>query len=124
MIRKLPWAEIMVAAVVVAAGAGVYLYAHRDEGRLEESKRAGTEVVAGLRAYHDEHETYPDRLDELVPRYLAAVPQPTWGLGRWSYERYSPADGSVYFRIAVAENASGYPVLYYDVAAARWVLNN
>lgn len=124
MIRKLPWAEIIVAAVVVAAGAGVYVYAHRDEGRLEDSKRAGTAVVAGLAAYHGEHGTYPDRLDELVPHYLSEVPPPTWGLGRWSYERYSPVEGVIYFRIAVAANASGYPVLYYDFATGRWVLNN
>lgn len=124
MIRKLPWAEIIVAAAVVSAGAGVYLYAHRDEGRLEESKRVGAEVVAGLIAYHSDEGTYPERLDELVPQYLPEVPPPTWGLERWSYERYSPADDIVYFRIAVAANESGYPVLYYDLAASRWVLNN
>jgi hypothetical protein len=29
-----------------------------------------------------------------------------------------------YFQLSVAANASGYPVLYYDYTARRWVLNN
>jgi hypothetical protein len=30
----------------------------------------------------------------------------------------------VYFQLSVAADESGYPVLYYDFAAQRWVLNN
>jgi hypothetical protein len=134
MIKKLPWAEIVITMLALAAGVGVYMYAHRDEGRLEASKERGAQVVAALASYRAEEGTYPERLEELVPRHLAAIPQPEWGLGRWSYRRYTPADVSaaasdgandvVYFRLSVAANESGYPVLYYDLAASRWVLNN
>jgi hypothetical protein len=48
MIKKLPWAEIVITMLALAAGVGVYMYAHRDEGRLEASKERGAQVVAAL----------------------------------------------------------------------------
>ncbi|HEX6307427.1 MAG TPA: hypothetical protein VFZ69_04515 [Longimicrobiales bacterium] len=133
-IKKLPWAEILVTAIVVAAGAGVYAWAHRDQGDLEESKRRGATLVQALRAYHAGHGTYPERLDELVPRYIAAVEPPTWGLGQWRYRRYSAAElapeaaaaarDAVFFQLSVAGDESGYPMLFYDPALDDWVLNN
>lgn len=131
MHRKLPWAEIIVTAFVIAVGAGVYLYAHRDEGALEASKDRGARIVQALAAYRQEHETYPEQLEDLVPEYIASVEPPEWGLERWRYRRYTPervggaADSAaVYFQLSVAADESGYPVLYYDFAAGRWVLNN
>lgn len=138
--RKLPWAEIIVIALVVAAGAALYVYAHRDEGALAESKERGAALVAALQAYESEHGSYPAQLDALVPEYVAVVEPPTWGLQRWRYRTYTPEDGTgsrgpretpeetapdrVYFQLSVAADASGYPVLYYDFVTDRWVLNN
>ncbi|MGH7448343.1 MAG: hypothetical protein ACREK1_02870 [Longimicrobiales bacterium] len=141
MSRKLPWAEIIVIAAVLAAGAGVYLYAHRDEGKLEQSKQRGAELVQALDEYHSEHGTYPEQLEQLVPRHIDKVRPPLWGLRRWRYRRYATADAAaqppaavvqdsteyasrVYFQLSVAAHESGYPVLYYDTEARRWVLNN
>lgn len=129
--RKLPWAEIIVTALVIAAGVAVYLYAHRDDSALEASKERGARIVQALAAYREEHDTYPEELEALSPAYLALVEPPVWGLARWRYRTYTPegvggaADSSaVYFQLSVAANESGYPVLYYDFAAQRWVLNN
>lgn len=154
--RNLPWAEILVIGLAVGLGAGVYLYAHRDEGSLEASKNRGAELVTALTAYMDEHGTYPEQLADLVPQYVAEVRPPVWGLERWRYRRYTPAsvsapapasgdatggagqdsadasriqddadaNGELYFQLSVAADESGYPVLYYDFAARRWVLNN
>lgn len=129
--KNLPWAEIVVTALVVVLGAGVYLYAHKDEGALEVSKDRGAQIVAALESHRTQHGTYPDQLEDLVPARLPSLEQPTWGLGRWRYRRYTPADvnetadtTSVYFQLSVAADDSGYPVLYYDFAAKRWVLNN
>jgi type II secretory pathway pseudopilin PulG len=148
---RLPWAEAIVTALVIATGAGVYLYAHKDEGALEESKRRGAELVQALHSYRREHGTYPGQLEDLTPQYVATIEPPTWGLRRWRYRRYAPDDvgaaphdagaapgdtdvtpddaggasaDHVYFQLSVAADASGYPVLYYDFAARRWVLNN
>lgn len=129
--RKLPWAEIIVTAFVIAAGAGVFVYAHRDEDALEASKQRGAHIVEGLAAYRQQHGTYPARLEDLVPQYLTHIQPPLWGLQRWRYRTYSPEapeppqdTSAVYFQLSVAADRSGYPVLYYDFAAQRWVLNN
>ena len=83
-------------------------------------------MVGALEAYHSERGTYPPSLDELVPDYLPSVPDPAWGLGRWTYRRYAgdAAGAPVYFSLAVPANDSGYPVLFYDVTMGSWVLNN
>ena len=127
-------AEIVVTALALGAGAGVFAYAHRDEGRLEESKQRGAAIVQALERHRAEVGDYPPTLAGLVPRYLVAVEPPTWGLRRWRYRRYAaavvngvtaPADGGKrYFQLSVAANEQGYPVLYYDIAGRTWVLNN
>jgi type II secretory pathway pseudopilin PulG len=150
MMKKLPVVEIAVIVLALAAGAGIYWYAHRDEGTLAESKERGAVIVAGLEAYRARHGTYPQELQELVPEYAPVVEEPTWGLARWRYRRFTPEDVAemasaaadttavgtrsvtpdtapsdrVYFQLSVAANESGYPVLYYDYTARRWVLNN
>lgn len=129
--RRLPTAEIIVVAVVLLLGAGIFWWAHRDQSDLEESKERGAAVVAGLEAYHARHGTYPETLEELAPEYAPRIEQPSWGLARWRYRRFTPADVTTdggddrhYFQLSVAANESGYPILYYDYTARRWVLNN
>jgi hypothetical protein len=133
IIKKLPWAEIAVATIVLAAGAAVYAYAHRDEDSLEETKRRGALLVEALHTYHHEQGGYPDSLADLRPRYIAVIDPPTWGLQRWSYRTYmasrvapaaAGAADTALFHLSVAGREGGYPVLYYDVTAERWVLNN
>jgi hypothetical protein len=149
MIRKFPVVEIVVTVLAVAAGLGVYWYAHRDEGALEESKQRGVAIVDALQSYRAATGTYPEELEHLVPQYLPRIEAPTWGLERWRYRRYTPAeatadalapadgaaaashmpavaeiDDEVFFQLSVAANPSGYPVLYYDYVGRRWVLNN
>lgn len=119
-------AEIVVILLVVAAGVGLYAYAHRDEGRLEESKQRGAAIVEALESYRAGTGAYPASLDDLVPQHIAVIEQPTWGLQRWRYRPYSPDedDATQYFQLSVAAQESGYPVLFYDFVARRWVLNN
>lgn len=128
MIRKVPWPEVLVVTLVLAIGGGVYLYAHRDEDSLEESKRRGADIVGALAAYRTDHGTYPQQLAMLVPRYIPGVQPPTWGTRKWHYRTYGPGtvarDDEVYFQLSVPANESGYPVLYYDFRTGRWVLNN
>jgi hypothetical protein len=127
------WPEILVTVIALAAGAALYLYAHKDEGALEESKARGSAIVEALERHRIEHGDYPPALDSLVPSYLPAIEAPSWGLGRWKYERYTrtapaggtaPASANSYFMLSVAQSESGYPLLYYDFTGRRWVLNN
>jgi hypothetical protein len=147
MMKKLPLTEIVVVTLALLAGIGIYAWAHHDQADLEESKRLGAEIVTALHAHRASTGTYPAELEELVPAYLTSLRQPSWGAGRWTYRRYTPAEVKVeglapaegraaayipdtsggdpfYFQLSVAQNESGYPVLYYDYTASRWVLNN
>jgi type II secretory pathway pseudopilin PulG len=128
MIGKVPWPEVVVIALVLAIGGGVFLYAHKDEDSLEESKRRGADIVEALAEYRADHGTYPNQLAMLAPRYVDAVEPPTWGLREWRYRTYTPGalmhDDDRYFQLSVAANESGYPALYYDVRTGRWALNN
>ena len=126
-------AEIVITTLALAAGVGVYAYAHKDEGKLEQSKQRGAEIVQALERHRTEQGDYPSTLEALVPRFVPSIEPPTWGLRRWRYRRYragdvasnAPADSSArYFQLSVAANDRGYPVLYYDFAGRRWVLNN
>jgi type II secretory pathway pseudopilin PulG len=129
--RKLPVLDVVVAMLVVAAGVFVYWWAHRYDGRLEESKDRGAVIVDALERYRAAHGTYPDTLAELVPGYVPSIEAPTWGLGRWHYRRFTPAEKAadtgtdeVFFQLSVAANDSGFPLLFYDYVGGRWVLNN
>ena len=128
MIKKLPWPEILIGMLALAIAAGVYIYAHRDQGSLEESKRRGAVLVEAIEAHRAAAGSYPDSLEQLVPARLEVIEPPTWGLQRWRYRRLLPqteqAAGREFFQLSVAASESGYPVLYYDIAARRWVLNN
>jgi hypothetical protein len=129
--KKLPVAEIVVITLALLAGVGVFWWAHRDHGQIEETKERGVVIVGALESYRERHGTYPAALAELVPDHIARIEAPVWGLERWRYRRFTPEDvatgagrDEVYFQLSVAANQSGYPVLYYDYTARRWVLNN
>jgi type II secretory pathway pseudopilin PulG len=129
---KLPWAEIVVIGLVVAAGAGVFALAHKDEDLIAESKERGAAIVSALEQYRASAGEYPNALADLVPEHRDDIAAPTWGLRRWHYRGYAPdsvraadpAAPRTLFQLSVAADESGYPVLYYDIAARRWVLNN
>jgi hypothetical protein len=120
--KKLPWPEITVAVLVLIAGLGVFAWAHRDEGELEETKRRGEQIVGALESFRARTGAYPDSLPQLVPEYIAAIEQPVWGTQQWRY-RLLPEQRTV-FQISVSKNSSGYPSLNYDHAVGRFVVNN
>lgn len=116
---KLSVAEIVIALLVVAAGVGVYVYAHRDEPAIERTKERGAIVVGALEAYRAQTGRYPDSLPQLVPSLIDSVPAPEWG-DRWSYRTFSDgAHAELYVRAG-----TGRLTLRYDFGAGRWGLDN
>jgi hypothetical protein len=53
----------------------------RFHATLEPTKRTGNTIVVHLQRFHSEHGRNPERLDELVPAYLPAIPRPVDGEG-------------------------------------------
>jgi hypothetical protein len=60
--------------------------------RAENARRMLDPVVAALGAFHAVEKRYPATLDELVPRFLARVPEPHDDDPRYGYSP-QPADG-------------------------------
>lgn len=56
------------------------------------------EVIAAVKAYHQQHDVYPKRLDDLVPTYLPSVPRAKYvlALGRFKY-LYDEANPVLYY---------------------------
>jgi hypothetical protein len=53
--------------------------------RIPRSHAAALTIVAAIELYHTRHGAYPPRLEDLVPEFLAYVPQPTAGPRQWEY---------------------------------------
>lgn len=52
-------------------------YQNFSAAELVINQERGNLLVAALTEYHSEHNTYPEHLSELVPTYLAELPQNT-----------------------------------------------
>lgn len=116
---KLPVAEILVALLIAAAGAAIYVYAHRDEAAIETTKERGNAIVAALEAHREGAGRYPDSLPQLVPTLLDSVPSPVWG-DAWSYHTF---DEGTYAEFYVRATDGGL-TLRYDFSGRRWGLDN
>jgi hypothetical protein len=58
---------------------------HLSDHELDRTKQRGNEIIRALKQFRVDNKTYPASLDELSPKYLAEIPQPTWGVGKWQY---------------------------------------
>lgn len=70
---------LLVAAIYEVAG-------EWSELNIARSKACGDKVIEALNAYKKDQRRYPDNLEQLVPKYLPMVPEPTAGTRRWRYE--------------------------------------
>ncbi len=69
--------------------------------RVAESQRRGETIVLALRQYNIDHSVYPAALNDLVPKYLTAIPAPTVGTRKWKYTLRP-----YYFSLAFGSRAS------------------
>ena len=105
------------ALAVVAAGAAVYAYAHRDAAEIEQTKAQGTAIVTALESHRAREGSYPASLEMLVPVHLEALPAPAWG-DQWTYRTF---DDGRYCELYV--RAGDGLTLRYDFTAGRWALD-
>jgi hypothetical protein len=55
---------------------------------VEETQRRGDLVRSALDQYSFKVGSYPEKLEQLLPTYIAQIPAPTVGKGIWDYQRY------------------------------------
>jgi hypothetical protein len=75
------------------------------------------QVIAACRAYQARHGKLPDRLDELVPEFLPAVPRAKYTL-QWGDFTYWTSDNNTHTLMYVALPPSGRRLYHFE--QARW----
>ena len=89
------------------------------EERIHHAQSNGSQILAALQEYHDDHNSYPTTLDMLIPAYLQGLPANPAGPDRWYYE---PIPLSIHMRLEFAANADRYPCSYATTQDPRtWV---
>jgi len=98
-----------------------------DDQRLRRTEARGNAVIAAIDHYTEQIGRLPDSLAALRPYYLRSIPTPTWGDGSWRYQQFASVVHTSHappiFELRVCMNASCYPVLYFNSALRRWVLD-
>lgn len=90
------------------------------ESSREETIISGQQIVEALGAYQIRNSKYPEKLAELVPTYIAAIPAPEAGNRTWIYEAgNSPTGPNFILRVEDDVSVSGNS-LGYDSRSQRW----
>ena len=62
--------------------------------KIQQSKAIGNKILDAIDQYHADNGSFPERLEDLVPKYLKEVKPPTAGTREWQYGR---SDGTGWF---------------------------
>jgi len=80
-----------------------------DDLALKQTEQSGAQVLKAIKSFREETGSYPKSLDRLVPSFLSEIPQPAWGLQRWTYNTTED-----WFTLSVHEAARS------GAGSARW----
>lgn len=58
-----------------------------NDSELKESWYRGDKIVKGLEKYRIDFGSYPNNLNDLVPKYISSIEQPTVGKKIWEYTK-------------------------------------
>jgi hypothetical protein len=71
------------------------------DDQVTETKRRGDIIRSALEQHKGERGVFPQVLNELVPKFLEDIPQPTVGKGRWEYKMYPGEGGDYHLTVSV-----------------------
>ncbi len=91
---------------------------HWSQKEKADSIAIGNTIVIQIKKYRAKYGKFPDRLDDLVPEFLPAIPDPVAGERKW---RYSFNEYRFYLQCSVP---SGYPHYIYDQKTNEWYEDN
>ena len=87
-----------------------------DEAREEAIERFAKEtepLIVAIKAYEHQHGAAPESLEQLVPGFLAAIPETGLPAApRWGYSQDRWADGTVEWRLSVVESIGLGELIY------------
>lgn len=81
-LRRQRWTRFAIYTFAVSIG---WLLDHQAS---ENEQRSFNSIIAAVEQYKAAEQRYPDTLEQLVPKYLAAVPAGRWG--KLTYDAHSP----------------------------------
>lgn len=81
-----------------------------DETVRARSIAIGDQLVVALGRYREQHGTWPDDLQDLVPQQVSRLDAPLDGIGAW---RYSVSTDRQRFHLSFGVGSAGFPVCYY-----------
>jgi hypothetical protein len=67
-------------------------YSQAHKALVRGDQLIASEIVAALEKYRTEHGTYPERLSDLVPKYIAEIKPPRYGAKKWDYVYHANRD--------------------------------
>ena len=78
-------------------------------------------IIAAVSTFEKKNGHLPAKLEELVPDYLPAIPQPNWGTNHWIYV---PADNPSYgYTLKIKYWEKGYETAFYYNYKDDWWLD-
>ena len=77
----------------------------------------GDEIVAALEQYRAENKVYPERLDDLVPKYVPELRTPDYGEKKWDYVYYRDRNDFGLFVWGAKRYLDGY---WYNSSKKKW----
>lgn len=98
---------------VLLLGSCAYLF-HLFPLESDENEAAGKSIVSAIEAYNGKNGRYPDKLEDLVPRFLPEVPQ----AGEWFGIFYAAEAGGTQCWLAYGVHRDR--VEEYDCTAHTW----
>ncbi|MCS7062525.1 MAG: hypothetical protein NZM04_00505 [Methylacidiphilales bacterium] len=81
----------IVGVIFIIILASIYIFLIRGnwtKSNILESQLRGNRIAVALEEYFKDHQYYPEKLDDLLSKYIEKLPPPIAGAGEWEY--YKP----------------------------------
>jgi hypothetical protein len=92
---------------------GMYLANEARDQAIERFARETEPLIVAIKAYERQHGASPERLEQLVPGFLLAIPETGLAAApQWRYSQDRWADGSVKWNLSVIESLGLGEILY------------
>ena len=85
---------------------------------ITESQRRGNEIISALEVYRAKNQSYPTKLQELVPVYLSEIKPPLSGNKQWEYVNEGKG-----FYLGFGDDPDADPVCYFAYSLKEWVMD-
>jgi len=114
--------KIVVLAVGLLLASTISACSNWTKENINESRRRGNEIISALEAYRAKHQSYPAKLEELVPMYLSEIKSPLAGNGQWKYVT-GGNEGKGFYLGFEGNDPDTDPVSYFSSEDGKWYMD-